>query len=125
MLLLWSLFNLFYYRVNRILFNFTLSTFFRDQIIEDGASVRAKFYIEIALVNDLYSSMTVNVNLDSDLTRYCGSFSARATVLDIIIIILLILSSMTYVGSIIRTCKLGEVCIVTAMCYVCYYHAHD
>ena len=104
-----SLFNLFYYRVNRILFNFTLSTFFRDQIIEDKASVRAKFYIEIALVNNLYSSMTVNVNLNSDLTRYCGSFSARATVLDIIIMILLIFSSMTYVGSIIRTCKLGEV----------------
>ena len=110
---------LFYCRVNSMLFNFTLSTFFRDQIIEDKASVRAKFYIEIALVNDLYSSMTVGVNLDSDLTRYCGDFSARATVLDIIIIILLVFSSMTYVGSIIRTYRLGEVCMLNAMCLVC------
>ena len=107
---------LFYCRVDRMLFNFTLSTFFRDQIIEDKASVRAKFYLKIALVN---SSMTVNVKLDSDLTRYCGVFSARATVLDIIIIILLIFSSLTYVGSIIRTYRLGEVCILNALCHAC------
>ena len=100
------------------MFNFTLSTFFRDKIIEDKASVNAQFYIQISLVNDLYSSMTVNIELDSTLRRYCDGFNAKTSTLDVTIIILLILSSITYIGSVMKTSKLAKVW--AAYCtYIC------
>lgn len=97
------------YRINIIIFNLTLSTFFRNEIIENDASVHAKFHIQISLVNDLYSSMTVNINLDSHLTRYCGGFKKKTTILDAVIAILFILSLTTNILSIIRTHRLAEV----------------
>ena len=71
--------------------------------------MNAQFCIQISLVNDLYSSMTVNIDLDSTLRRYCDGFSAKITTLDIIIIILLILSSVTYISSVMKTYRLAKV----------------
>lgn len=97
------------YRINKITFNFTLFTFFRDDIIEDEAAVHAKFHVRITLVNDLYSSMTVDIDIDSKLTRYCDSFRKGTTIVDMVIIILLIISSFTYINSFINTYKLSKV----------------
>ena len=102
-------FNVYYCRIDRIVFNFTLSTFFRNNVIEDKASIHAIFYVKITLSNDLYSSMTVNINLDSKLRRYCHDFTAKTTVMDTIIITLLILSSIPYIASNIRTYRLAKV----------------
>ena len=100
------------FRVNRITFSFTLSTFLRDKIIENKASVHAEFHIQITLSNDLYSSMTVDIEVISNLRRYCGgSFTEDSTIVDILIIVSLILSSLTYIHSICKTYKLVEVCI--------------
>ena len=103
-----------YYRIDKIMFNFTLFTFFRNNIIEDGSSVHAQFNIRITLVNDQFSSMTVNIDLESDLRRYCDDFKERTTIMDIVIIILLFLSSVTYIYSLINTWKLTKVRIVTS-----------
>lgn len=99
-----------YYRIDRITFDFTLSTFFRERIIEDDASVHAIFQIHITLVNDLYSSMAVSINLDTQLSRYCGSFKIGTTILDVMIIVLIILSMMTYFVSLVGSFKLAWVC---------------
>ena len=84
-------------------------TFFRDQVIENQASVKAKFDIKIKLKNDQYSGMTVELKLNSTLRRYCKVFYPKNTVLDIVILLLLILSSLTYVGSVIGTYRLAKV----------------
>ena len=98
---------LFNYRIEKIRFDFTLSTFLRASVIQKEA-VHVKFGIHITLLNDLYSSMTVNIDVDSDLRRYCGSFKGTTTV-DIVTIVLLILSSVTYMVSIINTFTLALV----------------
>ena len=102
-----------YYRIDKIMFNFTLFTFFRNKIIEDGSSVHAQFNIKITLVNDQFSSMTVNIELDSYLRRYCDKFKKGATIMDIVIMILLLLSSVTYIYSLRNTWKLAKVRIIT------------
>ena len=105
------------FRINKILFSFTLSTFFRNHIIEDKASVHAKFHVTITLLNDLYSSMTVKINLDSELIRYCRvKYRKVGTTLDILIMIFLILSSITYIRSIIRTYVLTKVWYIRMLC---------
>ena len=84
-------------------------TFFRAQVIEDKASVNAEFDIQIELKNDLYSSMTIDIKVDSTLRRYCDGYDPKISVLDIVIITLLILSSLTYFGSVIGTYRLAKV----------------
>ena len=92
------------------MFNFKLATFFRNTIIEDTSSVNAMFQILVTLVNDQYSSMSVNIDVESYLRRYCGSnFKERSTILDIVIIVFLLLSLVTYVISVCKTCKLAMV----------------
>ena len=97
------------YRIDKIKFNFTLFAFFRNNIIEDDSSVHAQFNIRITLVNDQFSSMTLNIDLESDLRRYCDKFKEGTTVVDIVILIILLLSSITYVFSLIKTWRLTEV----------------
>lgn len=98
-----------------IKFNFTLFTFFRNNIIEDDSSAHAQFNIRITLVNDQFSSMTVNIDLESNLRRYCDEFKEETTVVDIVIIILLFLSSTTYIYSLCKTWKLTKVIISNYM----------
>lgn len=98
-----------YCRINRITFDFTLATFFRDNIIEDETAVHAMFQVHVTLVNDLYSSMTVNIGLDSSLRRYCKDFRAKTTILDISVILLLIISFISYIISIVNSIILAVV----------------
>ena len=98
-------------RINKIIFRFSLSTFFRDHIIEDEASVHAQFDIQITLMNDLYSSMTMNIDLDSRLVRYCGDFKAGVTVVDILIIVVVLLSAGAYGRSVIKAYRMAKVVI--------------
>lgn len=86
-------------------------TFFRDHIIEDDASIHATFYIQITLMNDLYSSMAVSIDLQSRLIRYCGDFKPGVTVLDILIIIIVMLSFGAYGKSVHKSYTLAKVCI--------------
>ena len=101
-----------------MIFRFTLSTFFRNNIIEDKASVHAKFDIQITLMNDLYSSMIVNIDLDSHLERYCGDFTP-VTLLDISIIIVVLFSIYAYGISVYKAYGLAEVLhLLDAFMYV-------
>ena len=97
-------------RINRIAFSFTLSSFFRNHIIENEGPVHAKFHIQITLLSDLYSSMTVDIEVDSKLRRYCyRNYIKASTIVDGVIMILLFFSSLTYIASIIRTYLLVKV----------------
>ena len=109
-------------RINMIKFNFKLSTFFRDKVIEDGNSVHAQFDVQITLSNDQFSSMAVDVKLDSSLTRYCVNIRKGTITLDIVIIIILILSSLTYAKSIICTWILAKVLYLHTYMHV-YFHS--
>ena len=109
-------------RINMIKFNFKLSTFFRDKVIEDGNSVLAQFDVQITLSNDQFSSMEVDVKLDSNLRRYCVNFRKVTTTLDIVVIIILIFSSFTYIKSIISTWILAKVLYLHTYIYV-YFHS--
>ena len=93
------------------MFHPTLFTVFRDHIIEDRGSVNATFHIHITLMNDLYSSMVVDIELDSHLVRYChsGDFRAGITVLDIFILVVIIFLAMAYSTSVIKAYKLAKV----------------
>ena len=59
------------------------------------------------------SSMSVDATFDRDpqLRRQCRSFRKKSTIVDIFVMILLILSSWTYIMSIIKSIKLAKVCI--------------
>ena len=63
--------------------------------------------------------MTVNIDLDPTLRRYCVGFNSKTTPLDIIIIVLLILSSVTYIGSVIKTYRLAKVWALMGFCHHC------
>ena len=98
-------------RVKSIKFYFGLHTFLRDHVLESKtrATVHAKFCISITLKNDQYSSMTVEVDMgEPNFRRYCTEFR-EMTILDIVIIVLLILSSIAHCASFIRTYKLAKV----------------
>ena len=60
-------------------------------------------------MNDLYSSMTMNIDLDSRLVRYCGGFKAGVTVVDILIIIVVLLSAVAYGRSVIKAYGMAKV----------------
>lgn len=96
-------------RIKRIAFNFTLSTFFRNHIIENEGPVHAKFHVQITLLNDLYSSMTVDIEVDSKLRRYCNNnYIKTSTIVDAVIMLFVVLSSITYIASVIRTYRLAR-----------------
>ena len=64
--------------------------------------------------------MTVNIELDSTLRRYGDGFNAKTSTLDVTIIILLILSSITYISSVMKTSKLAKVWAA----YCIYIHTY-
>ena len=105
-----------YYRIEQIIFYFKLSTFLREDIINDkNLPVHAKFDVHIKLWNDYYSSMTVEIQVDTKMRRYCEDKNPAKTLrivvtfVDALIILLLILSSVAHIASFIRSYGLAKV----------------
>ena len=98
-------------RIARITFDFTLGAFYQTGIIESNNAVNAEFFLEVLYTNELHSGhIHVEVQLDIKLTRFCNDELRNTMALDIIVLIFLILSSVTYVISIYKSTKLAGVC---------------
>ena len=80
--------------------------------MEDYNPVDARFFVIVSLENVMHgSSVSVDVTFyrDPQLRRRCRSFRKKSTIVDIFVMILLILSSWTYIMSIIKSMKLAKV----------------
>ena len=111
-------FDCFLCRIRSITFKFSLATVYQEYDVEDYNSVDAKFFITVSLKNIMHgSSMSVDVTFhrDPQLRRQCRSFRKKSTIVDIIVMTLLILSSWTYIMSIIKSIKLAKVCMYSLM----------
>ncbi|XP_065902091.1 mucolipin-3-like isoform X2 [Dysidea avara] len=98
-------------RISKILLIFNFTTHYREDVVETETPVSAKFYVTVCLDNDMHgSSMSVEAKLgkDPELRRYCIHFRLRNTIVDICVMVLVILSSLTYITSILKTIKLSK-----------------
>lgn len=99
------------HRIKQIKFDFTLGAYYNVRIIEHNNAVEAEFALEVMLIAELHSGhLHVEAKLVPTLTRVCNGSMRRNTALDIIVLIILILSSSTVVNSIVKSVKLGRVC---------------
>lgn len=99
-------------RIDNIKINFAFVTQYQEHVVEDYNPIDAEFFIVVILDSVLYGSgMSVEVTFQSDpqLKRHCRSFRKKSTIVDIIVMILLILSSCTYIMSIVKTVRLAKV----------------
>jgi len=74
------------------------------------------------------SSMSVETKLgrDPELRRYCTHFRFRTTIVDIAVMVLVILSSLTYISSIVKTIRLSKVYMLhiqNVLCLCIYMYA--
>ena len=102
----------FSYRVHSIEFKFSLATQYLEHDVEDDNPVDAKFFIAVSLNNELSGSgLSVEAEFyrDPQLRRSCISFRKKSTIVDIIVMTLLIMSSCTYIMSIVKTIALARV----------------
>ena len=107
------------FRIAAIKFDFTLGAFYKTGIIESNNAVDAELFLEVLFTNELHCGQIHDeVQLDIKLTRFCNDKLRSNTALDIIVLIFLILSSVTYVLSIYKSAKLAMVC---KLCIHCSY----
>ena len=102
----------FLYRIDSIEFRFSLAAQYQEYDVEEYNPIDAVFFITVTMENMLYgSSMRTDVKFYRDplLRRLCRSFRNKSTIVDIFVMILLILSSWTYITSIVKTVKLAKV----------------
>ena len=64
--------------------------------------------------------MTVSIDLDSHLVRYCGDFKPGVTVLDILIILIVILSLLAYGRSVCKSYRIAKVATNIYSSYVIF-----
>ena len=102
-------------------FHFVLEFEFRQNVIESQNIVNATICIIIVLKSDSFGGMSVKIEVHPTLERKDSDddneFLERGNVLDTIVLVLLTISSLTYINSIIITFKLYKVNI----CYVYIY----
>ena len=99
------------FSIKRIKFNFTLGAFYHANIIERDNAIDAKFDMEIYLINELLKGYYhVAANIVETLTRFCQGGMRNHTILDIIVFILLVSTSIPYIISVCKTIRLARVC---------------
>ena len=97
-------------RVDFISFNFTLFALFNKKDIEEYNKIESFIHFNVLLKSDRYSGISVEAHTNTRLKRsHRDNFRTTATVVDIFVIILLILSSGTYLYSIVVAMKLLKV----------------
>ena len=100
----------YFLRIARIRFDFTLGAFYHKGVIESNNAVEAEFAVEVTLSNELHSShIHAGVHLTPKLSRYCGGGVRGNIGLDIVVLIFLVLSSGTDVISMFTSVKLAKV----------------
>ena len=119
---LYKIYLYFLCRIDSIEFRFSLAAQYQEYDVEEYNPIDAVFFITVTMENILHgSSMHTDVTFYRDplLKRLCRSFRNKSTIVDIFVMILLILSSWTYVTSIIKTVKLAKVRIVIEFIIIC------
>ena len=112
-----------FFRVNFVSFNFTLFTMFNERDIEEYNKVNSIVHFNILLKSDRHSGIFAHVQMNTKLKRFDrDDFRTTATIVDVTVFLLLILSSGTYLYSICLTVKLCKVvhsltCVYTAHMY--------
>lgn len=97
-------------RVNFISFNFTLFALFNEKDIEEYNKIESFIHFNVLLKSDRYSGISVEAHTNTVLKRsHRDNFRTTATVVDIFVLILLILSSGTYLYSIVVAMTLFKV----------------
>ena len=100
-------------RIRSIEFKFSLMTQYQEHDVKDYNPVDAKFFITVSLDDDVLSGsgMSVEVEFYHDplLRRWCRSFRRKSTIIDILAMVLLIMSSWTYIMSLVKTIILAKV----------------
>ena len=105
-------------RIRKIAFNFKLATYFERYIIDDYNPVKATTYFSIIFESDLYSGTSIRTELDTTLIRdrdrdnSCVVFRKDVTIMDIIVFLILIASSLTYFLSFYLSFRLSQVCVI-------------
>jgi len=105
-------------RIRKIAFHFKLATYFERYIIDDYNPVNATTYFSIIFESDLYSGISIRTELDTTLIRdhdsdgSCVGFRKDVTIMDIIVFLVLIASSLTYFLSFYLSFRLSQVCVI-------------
>ena len=100
------------YRVQSIDFQFSFAAQYQEYDVEDYNPVDVEFHISVSLENELHGSgMSVELEFYRDpvLRRQCNNFRKKSTIVDIFVMVLLIMSSWTYIASILKTIMLAKV----------------
>ena len=118
---------IFLHRITSIEFSFSLATQYQKFVVEDYNPIDAKFFIAVSLDNEIHGSgMNVEATLyrEPELKRLCRSFRKRSTIVDSFVMMLLILSSWTYIMSIVKTIRLAKVIMIHGPTYtlVCVHN---
>jgi len=94
-------------RLDFVSFNFAL---FNENDIEEYKKIESFVHFNVLLKSDRYSGVSVNLQMNTRLTRsHHDNFRTTATAVDVFVLMLLILSSATYLYSIFVTIKLFKV----------------
>jgi len=103
-------------RIRKIAFHFKLVAYFERYIIDDYNPVEATSFFSIIFKSDLHSGTLIRTELDTTLIRdhdsddTCVKFRKDVTVMDIIVFLILIVSSLTYLYSFYLSFRLSQVC---------------
>ena len=97
-------------RIEHIKFAFALTTDYYKGVIEDYSVIGALYNVKVILNNDLATSFAqVNIELDTQLRRYCKNAIRLNTLLDIVVILFIIINFLVYLRSIMNTMRLSKV----------------
>jgi len=107
-----------FYRISSIKFGFKFDATYDKGVIEEYNSVQVNFYIVISLDNRLYNNLEVDIDTTLTFRRIENNFwdRKRTTIIDIVVLILLIMSSWTFILSIFKTSRLAKVLHVHCTC---------
>jgi len=98
-------------RINVIKFGLYFGATYKKGIIEDYNAVQVTFHVVISLENELYNNLAIDMDIVSTFVRISSDSWTRktTTIIDTVVLLLLFMSSWTYVLSIFKTSRLAKV----------------
>ena len=108
------------FRISAIKFGFKFDATYDKGVIEEYNSVQVNFRITVSLDNKLYNNLEVDIDTTAAFRRISNNFwdRKRTTIIDIVVLILLVLSSWTFILSIFQSSRLVKVL------HALYKHVH-
>ncbi|XP_065902052.1 mucolipin-3-like [Dysidea avara] len=97
-------------KIDSIKFHFYFGATYKKGVIEVYNPVHVTFHIVISLKNELYNNMAIDMDIVSTFTRISSDSWTRktTTIIDAVVLVLLFMSSWTFVLSIIKTGRLAK-----------------